>query len=270
MSQNYALGHSEIELARLARQAALIDPITRRYCNAAGIGPGMRVLDIGSGVGDVAMLLAALVGPNGEVIGTDRSGPALAIARRRATEAGLRNVAFLEGDPSQMVFDRPFDAIAGRYILQFLPDPAAFLRKLASHVKPGGVVVFHELDWDGARSSPSVESYDACCRWCAQTVRRLGADTRMGAKLHSVFEATRLTPVATRLEAVIGTGTSSIEVVHLVTDLAQSLRHQLEAGGVPLETAMAFTDLFERVRNDTIRGGSTLMGRSEIGVWSRA
>jgi ubiquinone/menaquinone biosynthesis C-methylase UbiE len=178
-------------------------------------------------------------------------------------------VAFLEGDPSQMAFDKPFDAVAGRYILQFLPDPAAFLRKLASHAKAGGVVVFHELDWDGARSSPAVESYDACCRWCAQTIRRLGADTRMGAKLHSVFEAAGLTPVTTRLEAVIATGTSSLEVVHLVTDLAQSLRHQLEAAGVSLETDVVFTDLFERVRDDTIRGDSTLMGRSEVGIWCR-
>jgi protein-L-isoaspartate O-methyltransferase len=57
----YPLGHTAHELARLARQARLIDPITRRFLAAAGVGQGMRVLDLGSGVGDTAFLLAECV-----------------------------------------------------------------------------------------------------------------------------------------------------------------------------------------------------------------
>ena len=267
MSQKYALGHSEVELERLRKQAELIDPITRRYCVAAGIGSGMRVLDIGSGVGDVAMLLGNLVGPSGQVIGTDKSGSALAVARTRVAEAGLHNVEFLEGDPSQMAFDKRFDAVAGRYILQFLPEPATFLRKLTSYVEVGGILVFHELDWDGARSSPPVESYDACCRWCALTIRRLGADTSMGAKLHSIFEVAGLMPVGTRLEAAMGVGANVTDVVHLVTDLAQSLQGQLKVTGDVLHTDVISSDLYERIRDEAAKSKSTLFGRSEIGVW---
>src|SRR5262244_2296179 len=80
---SYVLGHSDRELERLRLQAKLVDPITRQFLIEAGIAPGMRVLDIGSGAGDVAFLAAQLVGPAGQVVGVDRSATALARARTR-------------------------------------------------------------------------------------------------------------------------------------------------------------------------------------------
>ena len=62
----YPLGHTDAELKRLATQARLIDPITRRYLVSAGITEGMRVLDVGSGAGDVAILLGASSAPQGK------------------------------------------------------------------------------------------------------------------------------------------------------------------------------------------------------------
>src|SRR5215470_3950998 len=70
---SYVLGHSQGELRRLESQARVVDPITRRFVEEAGIGPGMRVLDVGTGAGDVAFLLADVVGSGGEVVGFDRS-----------------------------------------------------------------------------------------------------------------------------------------------------------------------------------------------------
>ena len=66
---DYALGHAEAELRRLVTQARLIDPITRRFLEAAGIAKGMRILDIGSGAGDVAFLCGDIVGPTGDFLG---------------------------------------------------------------------------------------------------------------------------------------------------------------------------------------------------------
>lgn len=59
---DYVLGHSDDELNRLAVQARLIEPITRRFFVEAGICAGMSVLDVGSGAGDVSFLIADLVG----------------------------------------------------------------------------------------------------------------------------------------------------------------------------------------------------------------
>src|SRR6266566_7516766 len=99
---NYALGNTDAEHERLIRQAARVAPTTERFFREAGVGSGQRVLDIGSGVGDVAMLAARLVGPSGEVVGIERDPRSIVRARARVTEAGLRNVSFVQSDVSQI------------------------------------------------------------------------------------------------------------------------------------------------------------------------
>src|ERR1700751_3804846 len=121
-ASRYVLGHSDRELERLRRQAQLIDPITRCFLVEAGIGPGMAVLDIGSGSGDVAFLAADLVGPSGHVVGVDRSAAAVERARERAAQRSIANVTFKQSELSSMSLEAPFDAVVGRYVLCFQPD----------------------------------------------------------------------------------------------------------------------------------------------------
>ena len=179
-TDEYLLGHSSGEVERLQVQARLIDPITRRIFHEAGIVPGMRVLDIGSGAGDVALLVADMIGDTGEVVGVDRVSAAVDAARARAIARSLRHVGFQTGDPAEMRFDRPFDAVIGRYVLQFQKQPAVMLRKLACHARSGGLVVFHEIDWSGLSSFPPAPTFDRCCRWGLETLRLHGTETRMG------------------------------------------------------------------------------------------
>lgn len=61
-------------------------------------------------------------------------------------------------------------AVIGRFVLQFQRDASAILRRLATHVRPDGVIAFQESDWDGARSLPRSEIYDRCCRWVTETL----------------------------------------------------------------------------------------------------
>ena len=146
-TSSYALGYTTAEQDRLIRQAKQIEPILERLFREAGIGPGQRVLDLGSGVGDVSILLARMVGPTGDVVGIERDASSIAVAKVRLAEAGIRNVSFTQTDASQIVSDKPFDAAVGRFILMFLPDPAAVLRSLAKLVRPGGVLAFQEPAW---------------------------------------------------------------------------------------------------------------------------
>ena len=143
----YALGSTDWEHERLIRQAALLAPSTEQFLREAGISPGQRVLDLGSGVGDVAMLAARLVGPSGEVVGVERDAQAIARARVRVAEANLHNVSFTQSDAGEVSSNRPFDAAVGRFILQFLPDPVAILRYLSRLVRPGGVFAFREVSY---------------------------------------------------------------------------------------------------------------------------
>src|SRR3954452_22356543 len=92
----YALAPSQDEYERLGRQAAFLRGTTERLFRAAGLAPGMRVLDVGSGSGDVALLAAGLVGPQGEVVGVDVDPAVLRVAAGRAESLGLANVRFVE------------------------------------------------------------------------------------------------------------------------------------------------------------------------------
>jgi ubiquinone/menaquinone biosynthesis C-methylase UbiE len=87
----YAFGSTDTEHDRLIRQAVYLAPLTERLFREAGIGPGQRVLDLGSGVGDVAMLAAKLVGPSGEVVGVERDLRSIVRASARVGAAGLTN-----------------------------------------------------------------------------------------------------------------------------------------------------------------------------------
>ena len=265
----YVLGHSDRELERLSTQARVIDPITRRFFREAGIGPGMRVLDVGSGAGDVAFLAAELVGETGEVLGVDRAPAALAAARTRAAGRSLLNVSFREGDPAAMTFERPFDAVIGRYVLQFQHDPVEMLRRLAVHLRPGGVIAFHELDWDGVRSFPPSPTYDRCCRWIAETMRSSGAETRMGVRLPSTFVAAGLPMPSMRLEAIAGGGANSFDALSLVADVVGTLLPEMERLGVARATEVGIETLAERMIGEAIASASAIVARSEIGAWSR-
>src|SRR5215831_5530720 len=141
---DYVLGTTEAEHERLMRQSALLAPSTIRLFREAGIVTGNRILDLGSGVGDVALLAAELVGSDGQVVGIDIDGSALAVARKRTVARGLTRVSLVESGLAEFAAEEPFDAIVGRLILQFLPQPIEVLQTLDAILRPGGVMVFQE------------------------------------------------------------------------------------------------------------------------------
>src|SRR5438067_12503934 len=161
----YALGHSEHELKRLSDQAGAFAAFTRQLLEQAGIAPGMRVLDVGSGAGDSAFLAADLVGQGGEVIGADPAPAAVEWANTRADSLRLRNVRFVEADPTILDFDQKFDEIIGQMVLMYYPDRILAIQKLIHHRRPGGWMVFQEFYTDIFSSmpvAPSVERVPGC------------------------------------------------------------------------------------------------------------
>jgi len=256
---DYVLGHSARELERLRSQARLIEPITRRFFEAAGIGAGMRVLDVGSGAGDVAFVAAELVGETGEVVGVDRSAAAVELAQSRAGS----NVSFLVGGPDAAT--GLFDAAVGRYVLQFQDDPAAMLREIAALVRPGGLIVFHELDWDGVRSSPPIPTFDRCARLCREAIGS-AAETRMGGKLFATFVAAGLPAPSLRLEALAGVE----EPLRMVADLAGSLAEKIEELGLASAAELDPDALFEQMLAEARETTSVAVGNFQFGAWAQS
>jgi 2-polyprenyl-3-methyl-5-hydroxy-6-metoxy-1,4-benzoquinol methylase len=264
---NYVLGHSEAELKRLARQARLIDPITKRFFQSAGVRDAMQVLEVGSGAGDVAILAARLAGPAGAVVGTDTSPAAIAVAESRVKAAGIENVTFRMGDPSEMTFEQPFDAVVGRYILQFIPDPAATLTRLAKHLRPGGLLVFHELDWSGARSEPPAATFDLVCSWIDRTIAS-SAQSRLGLQLASLFRKSGLPPAAMQLEAAVGSGATADDIICLLTELVETLLPAMARNGIASKQQVDLPTLEARMLAE-VDADTTLIARLEVGAWTR-
>lgn len=268
-SHEYELGHTAQELNRLNTQARLVDPFTRWYFREAGIGEGMRVLDVGSGAGDVAFLAAELVGKTGEVVGTDRSPTAIAAATVRANSRGLHNVSFQLGNPAELRFDHPFDAAVGRYVLMFNSDPAALLGGIARHVRPGGIVVFHEVEWTTVKSSPTVSLYDQCCRWIIETFEKVGTDPYIGKAMYHAFQKAGLPPPTMSLSALFGGGANERNGAGLIADLAVTMAPVMEQHGVVTQAALDPATLKKRMISEIVDRGSVVTGRSEVGAWSR-
>jgi ubiquinone/menaquinone biosynthesis C-methylase UbiE len=140
----YWLERTDTETRRLIRQAGYYNAFTRRTLAEAGVAPGMRILDVGSSAGDVALLAAELVGPTGGVVGVDVNATGLDVARERARSAGFANVAFVAGDAREAALDGDFDAVVGRLVLMYLRDPAQALHAFTRRLRPGGIVAFQE------------------------------------------------------------------------------------------------------------------------------
>jgi hypothetical protein len=168
-----------------------------------------------------------------------------------------------------MTFDGPFDAVIGRYVLQFQANPATMVKKLLTHVRPGGAVVFHEPDWHFMRSVPAVPMFDRCCHWIVDTLRLGGADPWMGTKLHSTLVAAGLQPPAMRLEPVIAAGTNSSDQVHYTTDVAVTLVDEMVRLGVATAGEVDAETLADRVISELVESGGVVLGRCEMGAWSR-
>jgi SAM-dependent methyltransferase len=266
----YVLGHSEVELRRLAFQAALIEPVTRRLLVEAGVTTGMRVLDVGTGRGDVAFLVAELVGESGSVVGVDRAASVVAVARERAERESLANVSFVEGDPAELAFAAPFDAVVGRYVLQFQQEPSAMLRRLVSLLGPGGTVAFHEIDWTGYRSYPPVALWDRCCGLVVQAVEAGGADTHSGSKLPSTFAAAGLPAPSMQMSAITGAGENCGDAVQRLAGLVATLLPAIEERGLVEPGELEADTLAQRLIDDVTASASFVVAASELTAWSRA
>jgi ubiquinone/menaquinone biosynthesis C-methylase UbiE len=264
----YVLGHGSDEHRRLMLQSRFVGELTETVFMRAGLAPGMSVLDIGCGAGDVSFLAAAFVGPTGKVLGIDQSPESVALATERAKSAGLTNVRFEVGVLENLQQKGPFDALVGRLILLYLKDPAATVRKLAELVRPGGVVVFQEMEMGTARAAPDVPAFARCGGWIVEAFRRAGVETSMGSRLFSIFKQAGLgEPQMISGGRVEGSAQS--EIYEWLAQTVRSLLPMIEKTGVATREEVGIDTLADRLRAEVTGVGAVVHSPIFVGAWAR-
>jgi ubiquinone/menaquinone biosynthesis C-methylase UbiE len=266
-TSQYALGNTDAEHERLIWQAERVAPLTERLFREAGIGQGQRVLDLGSGVGDVAMLVSRLVGPSGEVVGIERDPRSITRARIRVAEAGLHNVRFIQSDVSQITESKPFDAAVGRFILMWLPDPVSVLRALSQLVRPGGVVAFQEPHWVPVLSLlEPLPLWSAAASLVHKTFQKSGANPELGYDLYRVFQEAGLPGPTMRQEVPLG---RDPDTARWFADIIYSLRPRIEQLNLPLDSLGNLNTLSERLQAQVEASNSVVAWLAPVGAWVR-
>lgn len=131
-------GAASWQASAATRQQSLA-AVTEMLLAQARVVPGARILEVGAGTGDLALLMAERTGPSGSVLATDASAAMLEVAARLAREAGLANLSTrvvraedLDCAPAS------FDAAISRNCLMFIPDLPRALRAVRTALRPGG------------------------------------------------------------------------------------------------------------------------------------
>jgi SAM-dependent methyltransferase len=264
----YALGYGERELRRLMLQSRMLGDLTENLFKRAGLAPGMQVLDLGCGAGDVSLLAASFVGPSGRVVGVDQNAESVAFARHRAQLAGLEQVSFERASLQEYEPSQRFDAIVGRLILLYLPDPAALLRKLSAHLSDGGVMAFQEMDISSGRGVPPVPLYSQCGQWICRAFGGAGVPLDMGSGLPAVFRKAGLPEPELCSNVRVGDGPDT-EIYEWVADTVRSLLPLLDRCEPGARDEIQIDSLEERLRRAALASGSVLHGPACVGAWTR-
>jgi hypothetical protein len=267
-SQNYPLGDSEQEARRLADQGAFLEAITEDLLRRAGLVQGLRVLDIGSGVGDVAFLAARMVGKSGSVVGVERAASTVATARRRVATLKVSNIHFAEAELATFQTDQKFDALIGRLVLLYLPDPARVLRGLSRYLRPGGIVAFQEYDMSQTSQVPPSELFIETRQWILDGFSAGGAELDMGTKLYATFLSAGLPPPSAVSSTPVVCGPTAAGYVYL-SQVLRSLLPLMERRGLANASEIDIDTLATRLRDDAEANARVAFMPRVVGAWTR-
>lgn len=244
-----------------------VDEMTERMLDDAGIGPGMRVLDIGCGPGAVSLMLSRRVGSQGHVFGVDRNPRMLEVAREGAREAGVSNLTFIEGGFDVAFPERgTLDAVVGRRVLMYQSHAARAVAQLADAIRPGGVIAFHEHDMVAiGNSRASLPLHDRVGSWLREMLRLEGANLHMGFELHSALSAAGLAVQRVRAEANVLTPTAGYPVAAIVRAvLPRLLQH-----GIATEADVDVETLDDRLAAERRAAAATYLWEMVFCAWAR-
>lgn len=228
-----------------------------RFFGGLGIEPGMRVLDVGCGNGDLSRWLAGLAGSGGEVVGIDRSDAALAAARGVEALPGTAPIRYRTADLAGELPDLGrFDAIVGRRVLMYLPDAGATLDRLLRLAGPGAVIAFQEhARADLPSGLGALPLHRQLYRWMWDTVAAEGGDVTLALRLVDLLRARGLAIETARSEVILfQPGEPSF-----LPTLARAMLPRLIERGVASEAEVDPDTLAARIDDERRAVGGTIV-----------
>lgn len=170
------------------RLAMLNDLINRPFVDFLEIGPGGRVLEIGSGLGIVAHRIAA-ANPGAEVTGIEISSDQL--TRARTDFGNTPNLTFLQRDATSPGFDDgSFDVVYCRCLLEHVPAPERVLAEAYRLLKQGGRIFVQENNIAINVLYPDCLAYERVWEEISDLQSKLGGDAAIGKKLFALLVQT--------------------------------------------------------------------------------
>ena len=192
MNEHYVIRGGVPGRERLRILARVMQPTTRHLFEQIGLEKGSSCLDLGCGGGDVSFDLARWVGSTGMILGLDMDEEKLAMARCEAEAQNLDNISFALSDITTWQAETKFDMIYGRFILTHLQDPASVLAHMAQALRPGGIMVFEDIDFTGHFCYPASAAFNRYVELYSEVVHRAGADPNIGLRLPGLLAETHL------------------------------------------------------------------------------
>ena len=251
-SSAYILGYNERERRRLCLQATILNPLTERVFKEAGIQAGMRVLDLGCGIGDVSLIAGKLGGRRGQVTGFDVDRASLEIARLRAHDQKQFHVTFEEVDFAREPIEQVYDAVVGRHVLIHMADPAEMIRKAVSILEAGGVLILQEYDFTSWPSgNPELPLTTRLQAYMTDLFCRGTPQANMGMRLFHLMAEAGLQQPNCRSECLIDGGPDST-FYEWFAETVRSVIPKLEALGLTRAAELEPDTLAERMREEAI------------------
>lgn len=243
---HYIHGTDPDEQRRLTR---LNDLLNRRSLTELRARPGQRVLDVGSGLGQLSRAIARAVQPGGLVVAVERDPEQLAEAERqaRADTSGVF-VDFRQGDAVDLPLSHEewgtFDLVHTRFVLEHVSDPEAVVRAMFEAARPGGRVVMEDDDHDLLRLWPEVDEVSRLWEAYIHVYEALGNDPFVGRRL---------------IELLNGAG---------ATDMRNEMLHFGSCSGDPNFTYFVanFVGIFRGAADAIVEGGELTASEVEDGV----
>jgi SAM-dependent methyltransferase len=263
----YVLGSSPQERQRLDLQSEYYRPATEDALRRGGLRPGMHVLEIGAGTGGMTLVAADVVGAGGAVVAVEASADSVATATSAARSRGLDHVAFEQADVLGWEPPRRFDALIGRLVLMYLPDPAAEVQRLARAVAPGGLVLFQDFAISAARQHPETAVFRVALDRTLAAFEAAGCPTDMGYDLGRVLRAAGLPEPRMSIGGRWEDGPDAT-AYQLLTEVTRTLLPVMVSRGLATEAEVDVDHLEERLRAAAAEAGSGVSAPLLVTAWS--